>query len=86
MSGKQYNWILILWTWNISVNSNPSAQKDCHKTTPYNIPNWMAMHGISIIVSYQWVIVNRRDGAGANICALNQVVDEEEKQHSKKEV
>ena len=46
----------------------------------------MAMHGISIIVSYQWVIVNRRDGAGANICALNQVVDEEEKQHSKKEV
>ena len=41
---------------------------------------------ISTMVSCQWVTVNGRDGAGVYICALNQEVDEEEKQHSKKEV
>ena len=42
---------------------------------------------ISTMVSRQRVIVYYgRDGTGVDICALNQVVDEKEKQHSKKEV
>ena len=44
------------------------------------------MREISTMVSRQRVIVYGRDGAGVDICALNQVVDEKEKQHSKKEV
>ena len=85
MSGERYDWILILWTWNIRMNSDPSAQKDCHKTTPYNIPNCTAMREVGTTVSRQRV-VDGRDGAGVDICALNQVVDENEEQHSERQV
>ena len=86
MSGKRYNWVLLLWTWNIRVNCDPSARKYCHKTTPYNIPNCTAMREVGTTVSCQRVVVDGRDGAGVDMCALNQVVDEKEEQHSEREV
>ena len=44
------------------------------------------MREISTMVSPQRVVVDRRDGVGVDICALNQVVDEKEKQHNEREV
>ena len=41
---------------------------------------------VGTTVSRQQVVVDRRDRAGINICALNQVVDEKEEQHSEREV
>ena len=44
------------------------------------------MRKVGTMVSRQRVVVNGRDGAGVDICALNQVVDEKEEQHSEIEV
>ena len=43
------------------------------------------MREVSTTVSRQRV-VDGRDGAGVDICALNQVIDEKEEQHSEREV
>ena len=86
MSGKRYNWVLLLQTWNVRVHCDPSARKYCHETAPYNIPNCTAMREVGTTVSRQRVVVDRRDGAGVDICALYQVVDEKEEQHSEREV
>ena len=43
------------------------------------------MREVGTTVSRQRV-VDGRDGAGVDICALNQVVDEKEEQHSEREV
>ena len=68
------------------MNCDPSARKDCDKTAPYNTPNCMAMREVGTKVSRQQVIVDGSDGAGVDMCALNQVVDEKEEQHSEREV
>ena len=44
------------------------------------------MRKVGTMVSRQRVVINRRDEAGVDICALNQVVDEKEKRHSEREV
>ena len=44
------------------------------------------MRGVGTTVSRQRVVVDGRDRAGVDICALNQVVDENEEQHSEREV
>ena len=44
------------------------------------------MREVGTTVSRQRVVVNGRDGACIDICALNQVVDEKEEQHSEREV
>ena len=85
MSGKRYNWVPLHRRWNIRVHCDPSARKYCDKTTPYNIPNCTAMREVGTTVSRQRV-VDGRDGAGVDICALNQVVDENEEQHSERQV
>ena len=61
-----------------------AGRKYCHKTTPYNIPNCTAMREVGTTVSRQRVVVDGRDGAGVDIYALNQVVDEKEEQHSER--
>ena len=43
------------------------------------------MREVGTTVSCQRVVVDGRDGAGVDICALNQVVDEKEEQHSEGE-
>ena len=68
------------------MHCDPSARKYCHETTPYNIPNCTAMREVGTTVSRQRVVVDGRDGAGVDICTLNQVVDEKEEQHSEGEV
>ena len=68
------------------MHCDPSARKDCDKTAPYNTPNCTAMREVGTTVSRQRVVVDGRDGAGVDICALNQVVDEKEEQHSEREV
>ena len=85
MSCKRYNWVPLHRTWNIRVYCNPSARKDCDETAPYNTPNCTAMREVGTTVSRQRVVVDGRDGAGVDICALNQVVDEKEEQHSERE-
>ena len=84
MSGKRHNWVPLLRTWDIRVHCDPSARKYCHKTAPYNIPNCTAMREVGTTVSRQRVVVDGRDGAGVDICTLNQVVDEKEEQHSER--
>ena len=44
------------------------------------------MRKVGTMVSRQRVVVNGRDGAGVDICALNQVVDEKEKEHGERDV
>ena len=44
------------------------------------------MREVGTTVSRQRVVVDGRDGAGVDICTLNQVVDEKEEQHSEGEV
>ena len=44
------------------------------------------MREVGTTVSCQRVVVSGRDGAGVDIYALNQVVDEKEKQHNEREV
>ena len=43
------------------------------------------MREVGTTVSRQRVVVDGRDGAGIDICALNQVVDEKEEQHSERD-
>ena len=66
------------------MHCDPSARKDCDKTAPNNIPNCTAMREVGTAVSHQRVVVDGRDGAGVDICAFNQVVDEKEEQHSER--
>ena len=44
------------------------------------------MREVGTTVSRQRVIVDGSDGAGVDICTLNQIVDENEEQHSEIEV
>ena len=44
------------------------------------------MREVGTTVSRQRVVVDRRDGAGVDICAFNQVVDKKEEQHSERQV
>ena len=44
------------------------------------------MREVGTTVSRQRVVVDGRDRAGVDICALKQVVDENEEQHSEREV
>ena len=44
------------------------------------------MREVGTAVSHQQVVVDGRDGAGVDIRALNQVVDEKEEQHSERGV
>ena len=44
------------------------------------------MREVGTTVSRQRAVVDGRDGACVDICALNQVVDEKEEQHSEREV
>ena len=44
------------------------------------------MREVGTTVSCQRVVVDGRDGAGVDMCALNQVVDEKEEQHSERGV
>ena len=67
------------------MHCDRSARKYCPETTPYNIPNCTAMRQVGTMVSRKRV-VDGRDGAGVDICAFNQVVDEKEEQHSGREV
>ena len=44
------------------------------------------MREVGTTVSRQRVVVDGSDGAGVDICTLNQIVDEKEEQHSEREV
>ena len=53
MFGKRYNWVLLLRTWNIGVNGDPSTQKDSSKTTPNDAPDCSAMREIGAVIICQ---------------------------------
>ena len=58
MFGKRYNWVLLLRTWNIGVNGDPSTQKDSSKTTPNDAPDCSAMREIGAVIICQRAVVD----------------------------
>ena len=72
-----------LRTWNIRVDRDPGAWKDCYKTTPNDIPDWPTVREVGTMTRCQRAVVDGRDGAGINKGSLNKVVDKNDKQHFK---
>ena len=68
------------------MHGDPSTRKYCYKTTPHNAPNGSTVRKVGTTISCQRAVVDGRDGAGVDICAPYQVVDENEKQHCDEEV
>ena len=51
------------------------------QTAPHDAPDRPAVGKVSTTISHQQAVVNGRDGAGIDICTLNQVVDKEDNQY-----
>ena len=92
MLGKRQQWVpytsfnptfclSLLRAWNIRVDGDPGTWEDGNETAPDNIPDCPAVREVSTTIWRQWAVVNGWDRAGTDWGPLDQVVDEEEKQH-----
>ena len=63
------------------MNGDPCAREDGKKTTPHYIPDRPAVCKVTAMIGVQRAGVKGWNGAPIDRGSLNQVVDEEEKQH-----
>ena len=63
------------------MSGDPCAREDVNETTPHNIPDRPAVCEVTAMIGVQRAGVKGWNGARVDRGSLNQVVDEEEKQH-----